>query len=90
MKAHRGGLILTLGILSFVLCGIFTGIPAWIMGGSDLKAMDAGEMDPDGRGLTQAGKICGIISTLLSVIGLVVGIILVATGVLAAAAGAGR
>ena len=88
MRPHRGGLILTLGILSFVLCGIFTAIPAWVMGSGDLKAMDAGQMDPAGRGLTQAGKICGMVATLLNVLGLIVGIILVATGVLAAAAGA--
>jgi hypothetical protein len=66
MKPHRGVLILILGILSFVLCGLFTAIPAWIMGSGDLKAMDAGQMDPSGRGLTQAGKICGIIATILS------------------------
>jgi hypothetical protein len=28
MRPHRGGLILALGILAFVLCGIFTAIPA--------------------------------------------------------------
>jgi hypothetical protein len=42
MKPHRGTLILILGILSFVACGIITGIPAWIMGSSDLKARSAG------------------------------------------------
>jgi hypothetical protein len=90
MRPHRGGLILALGILAFVLCGIFTAIPAWIMGNSDLKAMDAGQMDPSGRGLTQAGKIFGMIAILLNVVGLVVVIILVATGVLAAASGVAR
>jgi hypothetical protein len=57
MKAHRGVLILILGILSFVLCGIFTAIPAWIMGNHDLKEMNAGAMDPSGRGLTNAGRL---------------------------------
>jgi hypothetical protein len=71
MRPHRGVLILVLGILSFVLCGIFTAIPAWVMGSGDLKAMDAGQMDPSGRGLTQAGKICGMIGTLLFVAGAV-------------------
>ena len=75
MKPHRGVLILVLGILSFVLCGIFTAIPAWVMGNSDLRAMDAGQMDPSGRGLTQAGKICGMIAVILSIIGLVVTVI---------------
>jgi hypothetical protein len=65
MKPHRGGLILALGILSFVLCGVFTAIPAWIMGSSDIKEMDAGAMDPSGRGLTQAGKILGMVHCIL-------------------------
>ncbi len=71
MKPHRGTLILVLGILGFVLCGFFTGIPAWYMGHADIKEMGAGVMDPSGRGLTNAGKICGIISTILSVISLI-------------------
>ncbi|MBI5386257.1 MAG: DUF4190 domain-containing protein [Verrucomicrobia bacterium] len=74
MKPHRGTLILVLGILSIVVCG-FLGIPAWLMGGGDLKEMDAGLMDPSGRGNTNAGRICGIIGTVLlvlSVIGAVV------------------
>ena len=73
MKPHRGGLILALGILSFVLCGILTAIPAWIMGHSDMKEMDAGSMDPAGRGLTQAGKILGMIHCILWLLVIVVG-----------------
>tara|TARA_Y100000589_G_C26990527_1_gene562428 strand:- start:140 stop:337 length:198 start_codon:yes stop_codon:yes gene_type:complete len=60
-------------------CGIFTAIPAIIMGSADLKAMDAGTMDPAGRGNTNAGKICGIIGCVLSVLGIVVQIILAVT-----------
>jgi hypothetical protein len=80
MKPHRGTLILILGILSFVLCGIFTAIPAWVMGNSDLKAMAAGTMDPAGRSLTNAGKICGMIVTILTILGLVLMVILMALG----------
>ena len=80
MQPHRGVLVLVLGILGFVLCGIFTAIPAWIMGNNDLKAMDAGQMDPTGRGLTQAGKICGIIVCALTAVGIVIGGILLAIG----------
>jgi hypothetical protein len=57
MKPHRGAIILVLGILGLVMCGVFTGLPAWIMGNGDLKEMDSGVMDPEGRGLTNAGKI---------------------------------
>jgi hypothetical protein len=67
LKPHRGGLILTLGILGLVLCH-FLGIPAWIMGSADLKEIRAGRMDPAGQGLTQAGKILGIIACVLMII----------------------
>ena len=66
MKPHHGTLILVLGILSLFMCGIITGIPAWVMANSDLREMDAGTMDPSGRGATQAGKVCGIISVVLA------------------------
>ena len=68
MAPHRGTLILVLGILGLVCC-IICGILAWIFGNTDLREMDAGRMDPSGRGLTQAGKICGIISVVLAVVG---------------------
>jgi hypothetical protein len=64
MQPHRGGLILALGILGFILCQLL-GPVAWILGKQDLQAMDAGQMDPEGRGLTQAGYILGIIATVL-------------------------
>ncbi len=67
MKPHRGTLILVLGILSLLVCSPL-GIVAWILGGNDLKEMDAGTMDPAGRGTTQAGKICGIIGTILLIL----------------------
>ncbi len=80
LKPHRGTLILILGRLGILCCGIFTAIPAIIMGSGDLKAMDAGTMDPAGRGNTNAGKICGIIGCVLTVLGIVVQIILVVAG----------
>ena len=60
LKPHRGGGILALGILGIVPCFI-CGIIAWVMAKSDLAEMDAGQMDPAGRGMTNAGKICGIV-----------------------------
>jgi len=77
MKPHRGTLILVLGILGLVICGPL-GIVAWVMGSGDLKEIDAGTMDPAGRGTTQAGKICGIIATILMIIGVIVAILIVA------------
>jgi hypothetical protein len=58
-KPHRGSTILTLGICSF-LCGI-CGIVALIMGSTDLKEMEAGRMDPAGRGNTSLGRTLGIV-----------------------------
>ena len=81
MKPHRGTTILVLGILGLVCCTIFTGIPAWVMGVSDLKAMAAGQMDPSGTGMTKAGKICGMVSVGLFVVGIIVNVIFfLATG----------
>ncbi len=64
---HRGSAVLTLGILSLVTCaiGIVLGIIAWVMGQNDLQEMRAGRMDPEGEGITNAGRICGIIGTCL-------------------------
>jgi len=39
------------------------------MGNTDLKAMDSGTMDSSGRAITNAGRVLGIIGTLLLVVG---------------------
>jgi len=64
-QPHRAGAILALGILGIVPCFI-CGIIAWVMGNGDLRKMDEGTMDPAGRGMTQAGKICGIVGTIMA------------------------
>ncbi len=64
---HRGTLVLVLGIVSLIACAL-CGPFAWLMGRDDLRKMDHGLMDPEGRGLTQAGMICGIIGTILLVL----------------------
>ncbi len=74
MKPHRGTLILILGILGIIICGPLA-IVAWVMGSGDLKQMDAGTMDPAGRGTTQGGYICGIIGTILFILALVLVVI---------------
>ena len=87
LRAHRGVLILVFGILGLVICFPF-GIAAWIMGNGDLKAIRAGQMDPSGEGLTQGGRICGMIATILAVVGLVVGLVFVVLGLVGAGLGA--
>jgi len=76
MKPHRGTLVLVLGILGLVVC-VICGILAWVFGNADLKEMDAGQMDPSGRGMTQAGKIVGMVSVILNVVGFALWIIIV-------------
>ena len=85
MKPHRGTLILVLGILSLVMCAPL-GIAAWLMGNGDLKLIDSGQMDPTGRSTTNAGRICGIISTIMLILGVVGFILLFALGLAGAAA----
>jgi hypothetical protein len=87
MKPHRATTILVLGILSLVLCAPL-GIVAWIMGNADLREMDAGMMDPSGRSTTNAGRICGIIGTVLLGIGIVVFVLAMVLGMVAGVAGA--
>jgi hypothetical protein len=74
MQPHRGSTILVLGILSLVVCAI-CGPIAWAMANKDIAAMNSGLMDPLGMDQTKAGKICGIIGTILLILGLVFGII---------------
>ena len=80
MKPHRGAVILVLGILGFVLCPFF-GVAAWVMGSGDMAQIDAGTMDPEGRGLTQAGKVCGIVSSVLGILWIGLLLILLVGGI---------
>ncbi len=61
--------ILVLGILSLVLCQVL-GPFAWVMGNKELAGIDAGRRAPENRGTAQAGRILGIISTVLMIIGI--------------------
>jgi hypothetical protein len=61
--SHRGGEILTFGLLALLPCpitSIIFGLIAWIMANSDLGEMRTGRMDREGEGLTQAGRALGI------------------------------
>jgi hypothetical protein len=69
---------LVLGILGFVCCGIFAGVPAIFLGNAAKNEIAASGGAQTGRGMAQAGFVLGIIASVLGVIGLV----LLATGVL--------
>lgn len=62
--------VLVLGILSLVVCQILGPI-AWVMGNTEIAGIDAGRRPPQNRGTAQAGRILGIISTVLMIIGVV-------------------
>ena len=68
VEPHRGTLVLVLGVLSLMACGLL-GPVAWAMGSADLKKMRAGRMDDRGESETKAGYICGMIATIMMGIG---------------------
>ena len=70
---NRGAIILTLGIITLVLFGtclvpLILGPIAWIMGNRDLAAIRSGEMDSEGEGMIQAGRILGIVGFVLGLL----------------------
>ena len=81
LRPHRGGTILALGIVGLVCCFI-CGIIAWVMGNNDLKEMSAGRMDPSGQGMTNAGKICGMSSVIVQIVGFVFYLLIAYLGIL--------
>lgn len=83
MRPHRGTAVLVLGILG-VLLGQIVGIVAWVMGNGDLRDMDEGRMDPSGRSMTNAGRILGMVSVGLIVLGVLVFVAAMALGLFAA------
>ena len=62
LPPNHGSTVLTLGILSFVVCPFVMALIAIILGAVDLKAIREGNMDPLGESQVRAGLICGIIS----------------------------
>lgn len=76
LAPHRGGMILAFGLIAliggFIAGGVLFifGPIAWIMGNNDLREIREGRMDREGEGMTQAGRICGIIATILAIVGI--------------------
>jgi len=84
---HRGGLILVLGVLGWVVgCPVFS-VAAWMMGSSDIREMRCGRMDPAGQGITQAGYILGMINSILWIIGAVLVMVFLMIGLAVSVAG---
>jgi hypothetical protein len=78
LAPHRGGMILTLGLVS-LFCNVLLvpGILAWVWGRSDLRQMKSGFMDRTGESLTMVGMIIGMVMTLLPLAAIVWVIILI-------------
>lgn len=75
LAPHRGGMVLTFGIVSLVsslfclsVIPIGFGIPALMMGKKDLAAMKAKKMDRSGEGNTKVGFILGIVGMILGIL----------------------
>ena len=66
----RATLSLILGILGLVLCQLL-GPVAWVIGKRTVNEIDAAPGSYSGRGLAQAGYICGIVGTVLLGLGIV-------------------
>lgn len=64
--------ILVLGILSLLCSCLPLGVAAWIMGNRELQAIDSGRRNPDNRGTANAGRIIGIVATVLGLIVLII------------------
>lgn len=60
-KQHRAAVCLTLAIVTWFFGCPITGFVAFFMAKKDLEEMNAGQMDPSGKGLTQVAYWVGII-----------------------------
>ena len=68
-----------LGILGLVLCSVLAPI-AWYMGNEEVRAIDAGRRDSANRGTANAGRILGIIGTVLMGLGIILLGVLLGSG----------
>jgi hypothetical protein len=62
---------LVLGIAGLLVCPFVLSIPAWIVGRSAVKEIDASQGRLGGRSAATAGTILGIIGTVLGLLGIV-------------------
>lgn len=65
-KTDQSGLILAMGILSWIVCPV-CGLIAWVMGSQALRDIQQGQADPTNRGLIQVGYYLGMVNVILAV-----------------------
>ncbi|GAB2879045.1 DUF4190 domain-containing protein [Nocardioides pacificus] len=75
----KAQLSMILGIVGLVCCAP-VGIAAYIIGNKTLKEIEASGGTMGGAGMAKAGKICGLIAIVLTVLSLLAFILLFATG----------
>jgi uncharacterized protein DUF4190 len=71
VEHSQGTTILVLGILSLLCFGIILGPIAWVMGNNAMREIDQNPAGYSNRGTVVAGRICGIIGTVLGVFGII-------------------
>ena len=77
-------LVLILGILGLVLCQVLAPV-AWVMGNRVVAEIDASNGQVGGRSTANAGRICGIVGTVLLGLALLVTVAAVVVVLIAAA-----
>ncbi len=82
-EASQATTVLVLGILGIVICGVL-GPFAWVMGNRELQAIDSGMRPPENRSTANAGRILGIIGTVLLGIGFLFLLFFVGLGIMGA------
>jgi uncharacterized membrane protein YjgN (DUF898 family) len=83
MEHPQGTTILVLGILSLVICGVL-GPFAWSMGNKALREIDSNpSVRYSNRGNVSAGRICGMIASILLILGIGLVILVAVAGGLA-------
>lgn len=78
----QGTLVLVLGICGWVLCGLCAPF-AWVMGSNALKEIDANPAAYSNRSAVQAGRILGMVYSILALVGFALVAVLVVLGLFA-------
>jgi len=79
-EASQATTALVLGILGLIICGVLAPF-AWSMGNKELAAIDEGRRPPENRGTANAGRILGIVGTVLLALGILVFLLIFVAGV---------
>lgn len=83
-KPEGATTVFVLGLLGLIFCALL-GVVAWVQGNDYLKRCQSMGVEPDG--LAVAGRIMGMIATVLMILGLIGFVFAMMLGVLAGAAG---